>query len=195
MTDITIFNAELSAKKYITSPFSCVIFSPILPFSMQNFLHQGILAQLLIVSDYDWYYHFQCRTLYTKVYYLSFKLYHIITYTIIFNAGLDAKDLALHPEDKHLFRLAQLIKVDEFNSLVIKLRLSQTIWDDYQHMYSSQIKVAKFLTLCEWRNKRSKSSFQELYDALAADHDTHFLCQVGNNCNHRWLFNWIVGYN
>ena len=120
--------------------------------------------------------------LYTKVYYLSFQLYHIITYTIIFNAGLDAKDLSFRPEDKHLFRLAQLITVDQFNSLVIKLRLSQTIWDEYRYMYNSNIKVAKFLTLCEWRNKRSKS-FQELYDALAAD--THFLCQVGNNCNHR----------
>jgi hypothetical protein len=68
MTDITIFNAELSAQKYIASHFISIILWLILPFSMQNFLHKTILPPLLAVLDFDWYYHFQCWTFYTKVY-------------------------------------------------------------------------------------------------------------------------------
>jgi hypothetical protein len=52
LTDITIFSAELSTQKYITSPFSCIRFWLILPFSMQNFLHKSILPPLLSVLYY-----------------------------------------------------------------------------------------------------------------------------------------------
>jgi hypothetical protein len=51
-TDITIFNAELSAQKYITSHFISIILWLILPFSMQNFLHKTILPPLLAVLDF-----------------------------------------------------------------------------------------------------------------------------------------------
>ena len=72
MTDIVIFNSELSTQKYITFPFNYIILWLILPFSMRNVLHKSILPPLLAVSDFDWYCHFQCGTFYTKVYYLPF---------------------------------------------------------------------------------------------------------------------------
>jgi hypothetical protein len=161
---------------------------------MRNVLLKSILPPLLAVLYFDWYYHFQCRSFYAKLYYLPFYLYHIITNTIIFYAGLDAKDLALHPEDKHLFRLAKLIKLAECYNLVIKLGLSDTAWDDIQYTDST---VKKFVALCKWKGLKytqmSKPSFKELSDTLAEDYGTHFLCQVGNNCSHRWLFNCIIG--
>ena len=116
-------------------------------------------------------------------------LYHIITNTIICNAGLGAKDLALRPEDKHLFRLAKLINVKACTSLFIRLGLPQPTWDEIQHMYRNDITVAKFVAFCKWKDLRhqqmSEPSFRELSDALAEDYDTHLLCQVGNNCSHR----------
>jgi hypothetical protein len=188
MTDITIFNAEVSTQKYIASPFS--------------------------VLDFDWYYHFQCGSFYTKVYYPPFScirfwlilpfstqnflhkgilaqilIYHIIANTIIFNTGLDATDLALHPEDKHLFRLAERLDVDACTSLFIKLGLSQTTWKNIQNKdrYDDTVKI--FFALCKWKDlkykQKSKPSFKELSDALAEDYHTHFICQVGNNCSHR----------
>ena len=130
---------------------------------MQNFLHKSIL--------------------------LSFYLYHIIAYTIIFNTGLDAKDLALHPEDKHLFRLAKLIALDECSSLVIKLGLPHTTWNNIKIQYGYEITVLNFVALCEWKKLKyqmmSEPSFQELSAALAEDYHTHFICQVGNNCSDR----------
>jgi hypothetical protein len=71
LTDITMFNAELSTQKYITSNCSCIILWLILLFSMRNFLHKTILPPLSAVLYFDWYYHVQCRTFYTKVYYFS----------------------------------------------------------------------------------------------------------------------------
>ena len=62
MTDITIFNAEVSTQKYITSTFFCIRLWLILPFSMQNFLHKSILPPLLPVSYYSLYHHFQFRS-------------------------------------------------------------------------------------------------------------------------------------
>jgi hypothetical protein len=53
MTDISIFNAEVSTQKYIASPFSFIRFWLILPFSMQNFLHKIKLPLLLAVSYYN----------------------------------------------------------------------------------------------------------------------------------------------
>ena len=112
-----------------------------------------------------------------------------ITNTIIFNAGLDAKHLALQPDDKHLFRLAERIDVDACTSLFLKLGLLSTTWKDIQHMHGNDITVAKFFALCKWKDlkykKYSNPSFQELSDALAKDYHTHFLCQVGNKCSHR----------
>jgi hypothetical protein len=43
-------------------PFFCIRLWLILPFSMQNFLHKGILPLLLPVSCYSLYHHFQCRS-------------------------------------------------------------------------------------------------------------------------------------
>ena len=110
-----------------------------------------------------------------------------MTKTIIFNAGLDAKGLALPPEDKHLFRLAKRITLDQCSSLFIKLGLSCTTWDRIRNT-GNDIIVQIFLALCEWKKlkyqKISEPSFQELSAALSKDYDTHFLCQVGNNCSH-----------
>ena len=107
---------------------------------------------------------------------------------IIFYAGLDEKYLELPPEDKHLFKLAKLITVNECDNLFIKLGLSRIIWKDIKDTtYGSTLK--KFVALCEWKDLKhrqmSKSPFKELSNALAEDHHTHFLCQVGNNCSHR----------
>ena len=44
-----------------------------------------------------------------------------MTNTIIFYADFDEKDLALYPEDKHLFILAKLMQLAECYNLVIKL--------------------------------------------------------------------------
>jgi hypothetical protein len=144
-----------------------------------------ILPHLFSLSDYDWYYHFQCGRFYTKVYYLPFYLYHIITYAVIFNSGLDAKDLALHPEDKHLFRLAKLITLDKCSRLVIKLGLPHTTWNNNKIKYGYEITVLNFVALCEWKKLKyqmmSGPSFQELSAALAEDYHTHCICQVGNN--------------
>jgi hypothetical protein len=47
----------------------------------------------------------------------------------------------------------------------------------------------KGVALCKWRDQKekdmSKTSFQELSDALAKEKKTHVLCQVGNNCSHK----------
>ena len=166
---------------------------------MWYILHKSILPPHLAVLDFDWYYHFQCRTFYTKLYYLPFYLYHIITNTIIFYAGLDAKHLALPPEDKHLFRLAKFVTLDECSRYVIQLGLSSTTWKDIEQSTRFDNTVQKFLALCKWNNLKqtqmSKPSFKELSDILTKDYDTHFLCQVRNNCSHRWLFDCIVGNN
>jgi hypothetical protein len=170
------------------------------------------MPPLLAVLDYDWYYHFQpprynwnivesdvkhhkpnqCRTFYT-----FFLLYHVITNTIIFNAGLE-KRLALCPELKHLFRLAQHISLDECYRVVKILRLSDITWSDIQNTNEYDIPIKKFCALHKWRDqvekKMSKPTFQHLYDALAEMKKEHVLCQVGNNCSHRWLFNCIKGY-
>ena len=53
MTDTTIFNAEVSTQKYITSTFSCIIFCLILPFSMHSFLQKSMLPLHLVVSYYN----------------------------------------------------------------------------------------------------------------------------------------------
>jgi hypothetical protein len=56
-----------------------------------------------------------------------------MTNTIIFYAGLDDNDLALYPEDKHIFILAKLMKLAECYNLVIKLGLSTTTSNDIQN--------------------------------------------------------------
>ena len=112
-----------------------------------------------------------------------------MTNTIIFYADLDEKDLALYPEDKHLFILAKFIKLAECYNLVIKVGLSSTTWNDIQVTNRYDNTDKKCVDLCKWKDLRytqmSKSSFKELYDALAEDYHVHFLCQVGNNCSHR----------
>ena len=146
-----------------------------------------ILPPLFSLSDYDWYYHFQCGRFYTKVYYLPFYLYHIIAYTIIFNSGLNAKDLALHPEDKHLFRLARLISLDNCYKLVLDLGLPDATWENINIKYGYEITAVNFAALCEWKNLKykemSEPSFQELSAALAENYHTHLICQVGTNCS------------
>jgi hypothetical protein len=111
------------------------------------------------------------------------------TNTIIFNAGLDEKCLALHPGDKHFFRLAKLITLDECYRVVTGLGLSKITWDDIQNMDRYDIPDKKGVALCKWRDQKekdmSKTSFQELSDALAKEKKTHVLCQVGNNCSHK----------
>ena len=108
-----------------------------------------------------------------------------MTNTIIFYADLDEKDLALYPEDKHLFILAKLITLAECYNLVIKVGLSNTTWNDIQVTNRYDNTDRKCVALCKWKDLRytqmSKSSFKELYDALAEDYHVHFLCQVGNN--------------
>ena len=79
-----------SSLSHISPPlFFFIRFWLILPFSVQNFLHKSILPPLLAASDFDWYYHFQCRTFYTKVYYLPFYLYYIMQWfsDCVFGAG------------------------------------------------------------------------------------------------------------
>ena len=112
-------------------------------------------------------------------------MYHIITNIIIFYAGLDAKDLALYPEDKHLFRLAGLISKPEFRDVFLKLGLPCTTWDYIEDMAIVDPTVEQFLALCKWRelmrNKKAKPSFQELFNVLPS----HVLCQVGTNHSQR----------
>jgi hypothetical protein len=161
-----------------------------------NFLHKTILPLLSDVLHFDWYYYFQCGSFYTKLYYLSIELYHIITNVIIFNAGLDANVLALHPEDNHIFRLAKLITEKQCYRLVIKLGMSNNAWKDNSDLYSNTSKVImRFCALRERKDRRFDSSFRELSNALAEDYHTHLLCQVGNYCSHRCLFNCMVCNN
>jgi hypothetical protein len=42
---------------------------------MRKFLYKSILPPFLAVLDFDWYYNFQCRTFYTKVY-IHYQLIH-----------------------------------------------------------------------------------------------------------------------
>jgi hypothetical protein len=130
---------------------------------MQNFLHKSRLP-------------------------LFFKLYHVITNTIIFNAGLE-KHLELCPELEHLFRLAQHISLDECYRLVKILKLSDITWSNIQDTDEYDITIKKLVALNKWKyqvkKKMSKPTFLQLYDALAEMKKEHVLCQVGNNCSHR----------
>ena len=75
-----------------------------------------------------------------------------MTNTIIFYADLDEKDLALYPEDKHLFILAKLIKLAECYNLVIKVGLSNTTWNDIQDTNRYDNTDKKCVALCKWKD-------------------------------------------
>ena len=83
-----------------------------------------------------------------------------------------------------MFRLAELIDINQCHTLVIKLGFSQPAWSDITIVHKDEPLVTRFLALCNWKDSRSESSFQELYDALPEDCSTHVLCQVGNYCSH-----------
>ena len=95
----------------------------------------------------------------------------------------------MHPGDKHFFRLAKLLTLDECYRVVTGLGLSKITWNDIQNMDRYDILDKKGVALCKWRDQKekdmSKTSFQELSDALAKEKKTHVLCQVGNNCSHK----------
>ena len=99
-------------------------------------------------------------------------------------SGLDKKDLELCPTDKHLVRLAGLVQFDIFYELVIHLGLSNMSWNNILEQYRGyDLKVMKFVALCEWRQQKYKememTSFKDLSDALTTiNHHRHVLCQV-----------------
>ena len=113
----------------------------------------------------------------------------LLTNTTIFNTGIAPKDLALHPTDKHFFRLAKLIGLAACSSLVDILRVPTNIWKDLKTTFANKTTHTKFFALCEWRKlkyqQNSEPTFQELFAALPEKEDTHFLCQVGRNCRQR----------
>ena len=117
-------------------------------------------------------------------------MYHIITNTIILNAGLDVKQLVMNPTEKDFMRLANHITIDECHSVVLKLGLSNVKWDDIQHTTKYNVVTKRFLAFCHWSNEKEKNlfrpTFQELSNALnlIKVEEKHPLCQVGNNCSH-----------
>ena len=114
----------------------------------------------------------------------------IKTNTIIFNAGLLPEKLVSKPNDKHLFRLAKCIDINECTSFFEKLGLSSTTWNNIRSQYPHETTVSTFFALYAWKGHKKKNdlnpSFQELSDALSAGgYTVHLLCKVGNNCSHR----------
>ena len=90
---------------------------------------------------------------------------------------------ALHPEGKHLLRLAKFIDIDVCGRL-----LPQNTWTDIKCKYKDKT-VIKCMALCRWAEQIYKHgaapSFKELSEVLNKDNHIHFLCQVGNNHSHR----------
>ena len=117
-------------------------------------------------------------------------MYHIIANTIIVYAGLNEHELALHPEDKHLFRLATLISLEKCYKLVAKLGLPDSTWDYIHDTTRNSLTDMKFQALCAWKGHKQRlmgmPSFKEIAEALdKVDCHNHVLCQVGNNHSHR----------
>ena len=114
----------------------------------------------------------------------------IKTNTVIFNAGLRPEELESEPKDKHLFRLANLIDINECTRFFEKLGLSSNTWNNMESQYRHAPTASKFFALYQWKGQKKKKdlkqSFQELSHALSAGgYTVHLLCKVGNNCSHR----------
>jgi hypothetical protein len=128
-------------------------------------------------------------------------VYHIITNTIILNAGLDEKQLAMEPKEKDFMRLAKLITIDECHGVVVKLGLTHVEWDDILVKTTYDSLAKRFVAFYYWKNEKANEmytpTYQKLFDAfnLIKVKQKHPLCQVGNNCNHMHQFNYILGNN
>jgi hypothetical protein len=128
-------------------------------------------------------------------------VYHIITNTIILNAGLDENQLAIEPKEKDFMRLAKLITTNECQDVVVKLKLTHVEWEDILSKTTYDSLAKRFLAFCYWKNKMAKNletpTYQQLSDAFKSIKvkQKHPLCQVGNNCNHMQQFNCILGNN
>ena len=114
----------------------------------------------------------------------------IKTNTVIFNAGLRPEELGSEPKDKHLFRLANLIDINECTRFFEKLGLSSNTWNNMESQYRHAPTASKFFALYQWKGQKKKKdlkqSLQELSHALSAGgYTVHLLCKVGNNCSHR----------
>ena len=127
-------------------------------------------------------------------------MYHIITNTIIFNAGPTTDYLAQKPKDKHLFRLAILLSSEECFTIINKLiTLKHTIWEEMKVQYEYNMALHKFFGFLEWTKLMCKYEreplLQDLFDVLEDVNDIHLLCQVSTNCSDRCLFKCMVGKN
>jgi hypothetical protein len=117
-------------------------------------------------------------------------VYHIITNTIILNAGLDENQLAIEPKEKDFMRLAKLITTSECQDVVVKLELTHVEWEDILNKTTYDSLARRFLAFCHWKNEMGKNletpTYQQLSDAFKSIKvkQKHPLCQVGNNCNH-----------
>ena len=97
--------------------------------------------------------------------------------------GLRPEELGSEPKDKHLFRLANLIDINECTRFFEKLGLSSNTWNKMKSQYRHEPTASKFFALCQWKGQKKKKdlkrSFQELSHALSAGgYTVHLLCKV-----------------
>lgn len=105
-----------------------------------------------------------------------------MTYPAFFS-GLDADALSLHPNDKHLVRLAEQIGISVFDQFIVYLGLTREEWENIEYQYTQNGKLGvQLMALYECEKKKQKSfqtmSLQDLLDALQEITRPHCLCQV-----------------
>lgn len=100
-----------------------------------------------------------------------------------FILGLESDALALHPNDKHLVRLAEQIGISVFDQFIIHLGLTREEWEniEYQYIRNGPLGV-QLMALYEYKRKKQKIlqtlCLQDLLDALTEIGRPHSLCQV-----------------